>query len=216
MKDIPSIDRPREKLSRIGAQALTDTELLAVLLGSGSASLGVLKLAEKVLSTVNSAKGSPKLSELTNIHGLGTAKASCILAALEFSRRRMQSNGQCIKQSADILPLISYLGNHKQEHFICISLNGAAEVIATRVISVGLANLAPVHPREVFADPIVDRASAIIVAHNHPSGSLRPSKADLRITEQLKAAGSVLGIQVLDHIIFNLEGYYSFVEHGDW
>ena len=115
-----------------------------------------------------------------------------------------------------MLPLIRHYADRKQEHFLCVSLNGAQEVITTRVVSVGLADRAQVHPREVFADPITDRASAIIVAHNHPSGSLEPSKEDQEITRQLKAAGETLGIRLLDHIIFNNKGCYSFLEQGDF
>ncbi len=94
------------------------------------------------------------------------------------------------------------------------SLNGANEVIAARVVSVGLVNKTQVHPREVFADPLTDRASAVVVAHNHPSGSIEPSKEDMDITGQLKSAGEILGIRLLDHIVFNQKGYYSFLESG--
>jgi DNA repair protein RadC len=114
----------------------------------------------------------------------------------------------------DVLFLIRHIADRTQEHFLCISLNGANEVIAVRTVSVGLVNRALVHPREVFADPITDRASAVIVAHNHPSGNLNPSQDDLNVTAQLKAAGNTLGIKLLDHIIFNLESYYSLMEHG--
>jgi DNA repair protein RadC len=115
----------------------------------------------------------------------------------------------------DVLPLVRHYADRKQEHFICISINGANEVITTRVVSVGLVNKTQVHPREVFADPITDRASAIIVAHNHPSGGLLPSQEDLEITKQLTSAGEVLGIKVLDHMIFNDKGYYSLLEKGE-
>jgi DNA repair protein RadC len=115
----------------------------------------------------------------------------------------------------DVLPLVRHYADRKQEHFICISINGANEFITTRVVSVGLVNKTQVHPREVFADPITDRASAIIVAHNHPSGGLLPSQEDLEITKQLTSAGEVLGIKVLDHMIFNDKGYYSLLEKGE-
>ncbi len=120
-----------------------------------------------------------------------------------------------IKEAAIILPLIQHYSDRKQEHFICISINGANEVIASRVVSVGLVNKTHVHPREVFADPLTDRAAAIIIAHNHPNGSLTPSKEDVDITNQLKSAGEILGIKLLDHIIFNYKGHYSLVEKGE-
>lgn len=110
--------------------------------------------------------------------------------------------------------MIRHYGDRKQEHFICISLNGANEVIAHRVVSIGLVNKTQVHPREVFADPITDRAAAIIVAHNHPSGGIAPSSEGIAITEQLKGAGETLGVKLLDHIIFNQKDYYSFLENG--
>jgi DNA repair protein RadC len=107
------------------------------------------------------------------------------------------------------------MADRKQEHFLCISLNGAYEVIAVRTVSVGLVNKTQVHPREVFADPLTDRATAIIVAHNHPTGNLTPSKEDIAITRQLKSAGEILGIKLLDHIIFSHKGYYSFMENNE-
>jgi DNA repair protein RadC len=154
------------------------------------------------------------LDKLQEIEGVGPAKASLIAAALEFARRRIRPEGLKISFPPDVLPLIRHYGDRKQEHFICISLNGANEVVAHRVVSVGLVNKTQVHPREVFADPITDRASAIIVAHNHPSGELKPSKEDTEITKQMKAAGETLGIKLLDHIIFNQKEYYSFLEKG--
>ena len=145
----------------------------------------------------------------------GPAKATLISAALEFSRRRIKPEGFKISFPTDVLPLIRHMADRKQEYFLCISLNGANEVLATRTISIGLVNQTQAHPREVFADPITDRASAIIVAHNHPSGSLTPSKQDMEITQRLKAAGQTLGIRLFDHIIFNHNGYYSFLENKE-
>ena len=113
------------------------------------------------------------------------------------------------------MPLVSHLADRKQEHFICISLNGAHEVIASRVITIGLVNATQVHPREVFCDPICDRASAVIVAHNHPSGQLEPSNADRLVTKNLKEAGELLGIRLLDHVIFSSAGFYSFADKAE-
>ena len=111
--------------------------------------------------------------------------------------------------------MIQHYADRKQEHFLCVSLNGSNEVIAVRIISVGLVNKTHVHPREVFADAITDRASAVIVAHNHPSGNVEPSKEDMEITKQLKSAGEILGIKLLDHIIFNRINYFSFLEKSE-
>src|SRR4030042_2789835 len=214
--DIPKLDRPREKLQQKGAEALSDVELLAILLGRGVEGHDVMSVAVRVLKALDKSKEKPDIEELKKIEGVGIAKATLIAAALEFARRRIRPEGLKITTPADVLPLIQHYADRKQEHFICISINGANEVIKSRIVSVGLVNKTQVHPREVFADPITDRASAIIVAHNHPSGGLTPSREDIDITKQLKAAGETLGIRLLDHIIFNHKGYYSFLEHGEF
>jgi len=213
--DIPTLDRPREKLRQKGAGALSDLELMAILLGKGIKGHDVLTVANKILKVMDASNINPNLEDLQKIDGVGPAKASLIAAAIEFARRRIRPEGFKISIPPDVLPLIQHYADRKQEHFICISLNGANEVIASRVVSVGLVNKTHVHPREVFADPITDRASAIIVSHNHPSGDLKPSKDDIAITRQLKSAGETLGIRLLDHIIFNQKGYYSFLEKGE-
>jgi DNA repair protein RadC len=215
ISEIPKSDRPREKLQLKGAGALSDIELLAILLGSGTKEHDVMEVAERILKVVDGDKGNVSIEELQRIEGIGLAKATLIAAALEFSRRRIRPEGVKITFPADVLPLIRHYADRKQEHFLCISINGANEVITTRVISVGLVNKTQVHPREVFADPITDRASSIIVAHNHPSGALIPSKEDLEITKQLKSTGEIVGIKLLDHIIFNGKGYYSLLEKGE-
>lgn len=215
IRDIPKFDRPREKLQQKGAEGLSDLELMAILLGRGIKGHDVLTVADRILKALDGNKGQVNLEELQKIEGVGLAKATLIAAALEFARRRIRPEGLRISFPADVIPLIHHYADRKQEHFVCISINGANEVIANRVVSVGLVNRTQVHPREVFADPIIDRASAIIIAHNHPSGGLTPSKEDIEITGQLKSAGETLGIRLLDHIIFNYKGHYSFLENGE-
>jgi DNA repair protein RadC len=214
MQDLPKGERPREKMQQKGAESLSDLELLAVLLGSGNSRCDVLALASKLLHLLDRTGPSPSMDELLAVGGVGKAKAALIMAGLEFARRRIRPRGFKIAFPPDAYPLIRHLADRVQEHFICISLNGANEVIAVRTVSVGLVNRALVHPREVYADPITDRASAVIVAHNHPSGNLSPSQDDLAVTRQLKEAGRTLGIRLLDHIIFNQESYYSLLEKG--
>jgi DNA repair protein RadC len=215
VKEMPIFKRPREKLQEKGPKALSDRELLAILLGSGTQTHDVLTLAGRILKVLDNTSANPSLEQLQSIDGIGPAKATIILAALEFARRRIRPEGFKIGLPPDVLPLIQHMADRKQEHFLCISLNGAYEVIAVRTVSVGLVNKTQVHPREVFADPITDRATAIIVAHNHPTGNLSPSKDDIAITRQLESAGDTLGIRLLDHIIFGHKGYYSFKENNE-
>ena len=214
IREIPKRDRPREKLLAKGAAALSDQELLAVLLGKGTARMDVMTLAGKLTRVVDEKGLDVGADDLTQFEGMGEAKAALLLAAIEFARRRIKPAGVKIKASADVLPLIRHYADRRQEHFICITTNGANEVLQVRVISIGLVDRSHVHSREVFAEAIVDRASAIIVAHNHPAGPLEPSSADIEATRQLKAAGDLIGIHLLDHIIFNQSGYFSFLESG--
>jgi DNA repair protein RadC len=214
MNQIPKQDRPREKLVARGASALSDQELLAILLGKGTPQMDVMTLAAKVAKVVDNKGLDVRVEDLTSFDGVGEAKATLILAAIEFARRRIKPEGVKITTPSDIIPLIRHFADRKQEHFLSITVNGANEVLNVRVVSIGLVDRTPVHPREVFADVVADRASGIIIAHNHPAGSLEPSVADIEATRQLTQAGEIMGIQLLDHIIFNRNGYFSFLESG--
>jgi DNA repair protein RadC len=214
IRDIPESDRPREKLLRRGATTLSDQELLAVLLGKGTPGMDVLKLAAKLAKVIDEKGLGVQADHLREFDGVGDAKAALVLAALEFARRRIKPEGSKIETPADLLPHVRHYADRKQEHFLCASINGANEILNIRVVSIGLVDRSPVHPREVFAEALADRASAIIVAHNHPGGSLDPSRADVEATRQLKDASAVMGIPLLDHIIFNRTGYFSFLEAG--
>ena len=214
IKDIPDFDRPREKLAARGPEALSDTELLAILLGSGVKGKDVFQVAHAILRKLDRDKEKVNVETLVSIEGVGLAKACQIVASFEFARRRLLRRSVVIQKAQDVLPLVSYIANKKQEYFLCISLNGANEVIGNRVVTVGLLNTNQVHPREVFADAISDRAASIILVHNHPSGVLKPSPDDLATTRQLVDAGRILGIPVLDHIIVTRNGYLSFKENG--
>ena len=212
--EMPEGDRPREKLLRKGAAALSDRELLAVLLGKGTPGMDVMTLAGKLARLLDEKGLEVKAEDLMPLAGVGPAKATLILAAIEFARRRIKPEGARIETPADLLPHVRHYADRKQEHFLCASINGANEVLNIRVVSIGLIDRSPVHPREVFADALSDRASAIIVAHNHPGGGVEPSPSDINITAQLKAAGAIVGIELLDHIIFNRNEYFSFLEDG--
>jgi len=215
MAAIPEPDRPREKLLARGPGVLSDQELLAVLLGKGTRQVDVMTLATKLIKLVDEKGLDLRAEELTRFEGVGDAKAALVVAAIEFARRRIKPDGTKIVVPADILPLIRHYADRKQEHFLCASINGANEVINIRVISIGLVDRVPVHPREVFADALTDRASAVIVAHNHPAGPLEPSVWDVEITRQLKAAGDIIGTTLVDHVIFNRKDYFSFLEAGE-
>jgi len=205
---------PREKLDYSGVKALSDRELVALLLGRGVKGHQVMKVSQQVLALLDKAGNEPSGHELQAIAGVGRAKAALVQAAFELARRRIRPEGVKISVPGDILPLVGHLSDRRQEHFVSISLSGAHEVIAVRVVTIGLVDRATVHPREVFADIITDRASALIIAHNHPSGSLQPSREDEQVTDQIASTGEMLGIMLLDHVIFSKRGYYSFQEHG--
>jgi DNA repair protein RadC len=214
IKDIPKHSRPREKLQERGASALTDEELVAAILGMGTAGVDVRTIARQVSALIREHKGNLSLDHLLEVPGMGLAKAAQILSAFELARRHLLKDNAKIIVAQDVLPLVADIAGKQQEHFVYISLNGANEVIQKRVVTIGLLDKSPVHPREVFADVIADRAAAVIFAHNHPSGDLQPSEADLRSHEQLTEAAKILGIRVLDHVIVTRKSHFSFQEAG--
>ena len=212
--DIPEFDRPREKLQKKGVKALSDVELLSVLIGKGVKGKDVLQIAKEVLKLAEKDINNLTLKNLENIEGIGLAKASQILAAIEFSKRILLKETVKISSAADIVKLAEDLKNKKQEYFLTFTLDGANNLIKKRVVFIGTLNRSLVHPREVFADAITDRAASIIFVHNHPSGSLVPSKEDKLITNRLVEVGNIIGIKVLDHIIISKNGYLSFQAEG--
>ena len=213
IKDLPEQERPREKLVELGSRALSDQELLAIILGRGTHKHDVMSLSRRIIAIIDRQGVDITAADLLDVEGIGPAKATLIAAAFEFVRRRVRPEGVRIKHPTDVLPLIQHYADRKQEHFIVVSLNGAHEVMSTRVVTIGLVDQSHVHPREVFSDPITERASAIVLAHNHPSGQLVPSPEDLDVTHRIKVAGDILGIEVLDHVLFTHKGFYSFAEH---
>ena len=214
MKGLEEHDRPREKLVARGAAALSDVELLAVLLGTGTRGNGVLEVAGEVLRRAEGGIERMSVEDLQRVAGLGTAKACQIVAAFELGRRHLLGGRATVRESKDVLPFVEEIRDKRQEYFVCLSLNGANEVLATRVVTIGLLDSSQVHPREVFADPLADRAASVVFAHNHPSGTLRASAEDLALTERLVRAGELLGIRVLDHVIVTARGHLSLKEEG--
>ncbi len=200
IKSLDKQDRPREKLLAKGQVALSDLELLQVIIGSGIQDADVTKISLQIHELLERNNGKITIDELIKIRGVSTATASKLVASLELTSRFVKS-GLKISTMEDALPLLADIRNKKQEHFVVITLDGAHRVIEKRTIAIGILNASLVHPREVFADAITDHAAAIIVAHNHPSGSPEPSSADKDVTSRLREAGKLLGIDVLDHIV---------------
>lgn len=213
IKDLEKIELPREKLAKYGSEKLKDYELLAILLGSGIKGLNVLELSKKILKAVQKI-GIKKitLDNLLEIKGLGKAKASQIFALLELGKRLNSENKIEILSSQDVWNACTDIRESKKEHFIAFYLDTQNRLIERQIISIGTLNSSLVHPREVFESAIKNSANSIIVAHNHPSGSLEPSIEDKEITERLIEAGKILGIDIVDHIILDKSGYFSFQE----
>ncbi|MDR1398512.1 MAG: DNA repair protein RadC [Treponema sp.] len=211
---LPIDERPREKLINKGATALSDRELLAILLNVGIKGKNVNILAKELLELLDKENGIPTVKELALLGGIGETKSCSIIAMLEFGRRRWGAVGTRVTQPEDIYALIRHHADRRQECFICISLNGAHEVLSVRIVTIGLVNKTIVHPREVFADPILDRSSAVVVAHNHPSGQLSPSPEDDEVTDRLRAAAEILGLGFLDHLIFSNRSFFSYRQNG--
>ena len=210
---LPKEERPRERLIRSGPKSLSDQELLSIILVSGVHGRNVTLLAQELLERLDRDNDIPSMDELCRLTGMGESKACKVAAMLEFGRRKWAS-GQRIRCPGDIYNLIRHHADRRQERFLCISLNGAHEVLAVRIVTIGLVNRTIVHPREVFADPISDRASAIAVAHNHPSGNVQPSAEDNEITWKLKDAADILGMNFLDHMIFSETCFHSYRQEG--
>ncbi|MFW5712538.1 MAG: RadC family protein [Spirochaetia bacterium] len=207
--------RPRERLLQQGAARLSDLELATLIIGSGIKGNSVEKIAAALMHMLDqTTEPVVEVNAFRAIPGIGTAKATQLCAALEYARRRLRPAENRIRFPQDLLPVIRHYADRQREHFLSISLNGAHEVISVRVVSIGSVNRTIVHPREVFCEPLQDRATAVLVAHNHPSGNVDPSDEDREITVRLRQAGETLGINLLDHIIFTQNSYYSFLEHG--
>lgn len=207
---IPQIDRPREKLQRKGVKALSDFELLEVLIGSGNKQADVGQIARQAQKLLQKGVGGVTYDALIQLPGINMAQASKILSALELARRHLVRDTEPLISQQGILARLTDIRSKQQEYLICMSLDGGQRLIAQRTITVGTLDAVLAHPREVFSDPIVDRAASIVVAHNHPSGDPQPSAKDMTLTQQLVAAGQLLGIPLKDHIIVSKTSHFSF------
>ncbi|HTH72409.1 MAG TPA: DNA repair protein RadC [Candidatus Pristimantibacillus sp.] len=206
-------DRPREKLQRKGVAALSDFELLEVLIGSGTAGADVGTISKKIQKLLLKGADALTYEALTGIKGVSIATAGKIMSALELTRRHLVRDVTPLITQADILARLGDLRTKQQEHFVCLSLDGGQRLIAQRTITVGILDSVPAHPREVYADAVADRAATVVVAHNHPSGDPKPSAEDIALTQQLAASGQLLGIPLADHIILSKTDSFSFRKH---
>lgn len=221
IKNLPLEDRPREKLFLRGVEALTDAELVAILLRTGTAERSALDIGKELTADGGLYKrlaGVRNLNELMQIKGMGQAKAATVMAALEIGRRIASARpldkirfSSPQEGAAFLMPRLRYA---VKEQFLVILLNSKNKVIGTELVSEGTLTNSVVHPREVYLPAILQHAAAICVAHNHPSGDPSPSREDRELTAVLAAAGRTLGIPLLDHLIIGDGAYYSFQEDG--
>lgn len=220
LRETPLHERPRERMLNQGAEALSNSELLAILLRTGTVEESVVRLAERILREAGSLKGlnEMRLEQLTSLKGVGPAKAMQIQASIELGRRLCRSSPEVrhtIRSPQDAVHLLMedmrYLN---KEHFVCLFLNTKNHVIGRETISVGSLNLTIVHPREVYRSAIQRSSAGIICAHNHPSGDPTPSREDVELTGRLVDAGDLIGIELLDHLVIGDGQFVSLKEKG--
>jgi DNA repair protein RadC len=216
--ELPEENRPRERLMSAGVHALSEAELLALILQHGTRGENIIDISNRLIAKYGAEKlPSLSLKELQAIKGIGSAKAMQITAVFELSKR-CSSNGNGGKPITSAKDAYDYalprLQNQDREQFIVLLLDTKNRVVKSEIISVGTLNASIVHPREVFKSAIKESANAIIVVHNHPSGDATPSEEDCRVTTVLAEAGKLLNIEVLDHVIIGHESHYSFAKEG--
>ncbi|HWQ60064.1 MAG TPA: DNA repair protein RadC [Candidatus Fimivivens sp.] len=215
MKDVPKIERPRERMEKYGPEKLKDEELLAILLRTGLKGTNVVTLSKKILSTFREKGiGEAAVAELKTIKGLGAAKACEIVACFELGKRLLKDKRTAVLLTPkDVWARMEDIRGSKKEHFVVFFLDSRSQEIRRETVSIGTLDESLVHPREVFESAIRHNAAAIIVAHNHPSGDPAPSRADLAVTRRLRDAGGLLGIPLLQHIIVTARDFSSIDEN---
>ena len=220
MREVPVEERPRERMRMNGAEALSNAELLAILLRTGTKNVSVLQLAQQILLRTSGIHGLVEmaLAELTAIHGVGLAKALHIKAGIELGRRLAKTSKEelyVVRSPEDAAAfLMEDLRYLKKEQFVCLFLNTKNQILAQETLSIGSLNASIVHPREVFRSAIRHGSATIICAHNHPSGDPTPSPEDLNITRRLKEVGELVGIPVIDHIVIGDRKFVSLKQRG--
>lgn len=197
-------------MQKKGASALSDFELLEVLIGSGTGGNDVGQIARQVQKILNRSVESLNFEILTSVRGINIANASKILASLELAKRHLVRDVQPVRTIHDIVARLDDIRSKQQEYLVSMSLDGGQRLIAQRTVTIGTLDTVLAHPREVFADAIADRAASIVVAHNHPSGEVKPSQKDVTLTQQLAAAGQLLGVPLRDHVIVTKNEHFSY------
>ena len=222
IKDIPQEERPIERLINLGSEVLSNEELLAILIKTGTKNMSSKVLASYLISKTNGLKEIEKINYgyLKDIKGIGPSKAAVIIAAFELGKRINQNiktlNGIKITNSSVVYEYYkNILGDKKQEYFYAIYLDSNKRIIKDKMLFVGTLNQSLVHPREVFKEACLVSASSFICVHNHPSGNVFPSNEDINLTNNLKEISNMIGIPLIDHIIISKNNYYSFFENGD-
>ena len=220
MKDLSPDDRPREKLLRHGAAALGDNELVALVLGSGRPRVGALGVANELLRTQGGLHGLVRSTsdDLARVAGIGAAKAAQLIAAVELGRRTLSHAPSARVQLRTPREAAAYLlpafGSRPVEQFGVVLLDTKHRVLRTTVVAVGTLNTTVVQPRDVFREAVLGAAASVVVFHNHPSGDPSPSPDDVELTARMAAAGTLMGIDVVDHIVLGDTRYCSFKEMG--
>jgi DNA repair protein RadC len=211
IKDIPKVDRPREKLEKYGPEKLSSSELLAIILGKGTRGMNVVEMSKKILRQFpGSSLADANFKELKKTFGLGATKACEIVACFELSRRFLKDKkSELILSPRDVWENLKDIRDNKKEHFVVFYLDARNQKIQRDIISIGILNANLIHPREVFEPAIYHTAAQILIAHNHPSGDTKPSDDDLAVTKRLIEAGKILGIEVSDHVIVSQTSFLS-------
>jgi DNA repair protein RadC len=220
VRDLPRQERPRERLQKFGPEALSAQELLALVIGRGIPKKSVMSIAQELITRFGNVKAISQatIEELSQIRGIGLAKAAQIKACFELGKREElepELKNFDIKDPESVVKAIrASIKDKAKEHFKLILLNPRNKIIRISTISIGTLNASLVHPREVFKDAITHSAASVVLAHNHPSGDPEPSEDDLKITKKLVESGKILGIEVLDHIIIAKNGFKSLANEG--
>jgi DNA repair protein RadC len=219
MKELAPNDRPREKLARVGANALGDNELVALVLGHGTSKADALTLANTLLARAGGVRGLARagLAQVLGVPGVGAAHAARVLAAIELGRRAIVQprDARARFNAPDDLArfLVPQFGWRPIEHFGALLLDGRNRLLRTAVVSVGTLDASVIHPRDIFREAALEVAAAVVLFHNHPSGDPTPSPEDVLITQRMVHAGVVMGIEVLDHLVLAETSYFSFREN---